>query len=99
MHPDVLTPAELRVALIFALLNPVVLVVAVWLGRRANQWQKIPVAAFGGAIAGTLVVWLAARLRLGDFSRLGRAGAGLFVAQFAIGLVWAALGFRLKGRR
>ena len=34
-----------------ALLNPAVVGVALWLGGRANQWQKVPVAAFAAALA------------------------------------------------
>ena len=96
--PDLLSPDELRSLLMFAILNPVVPAVALWLGHQADQWQKVPVAAFAAAIAGATIVWIAARFGLGNFARLGRAGAGLFVVQFFAGLVWAALAFRFTRR-
>ena len=99
MAPDVLSPEELRSLLIVAAVNPAVFVVALWFGARSDQWQKVPVAAFGAAIAGATLVWIAARFGIGNFARLGRAGAGLFVAQFFVGLVWAALAFQFGGRR
>lgn len=99
MAPDILSPDELRSLLIFAAVNPAVFVVALWAGAKADQWQKVPVAAFAGAIAGATLVWIAARFGIGNFARLGRAGAGLFVTQFFVGLCWAALAFRFKGGR
>ncbi len=94
MAPDLLSAEELRALLLFAAINPAVFVVGLWLGRQADQWQKVPVAAFAAALAGAVLVWLAARAGIGNFPRLGRAGAGFFVAHFFVGLLWAAVAFR-----
>jgi hypothetical protein len=84
--------------LLTALLNPVVIVVAVWLGMRANQWQKVPLAAFIAAMAGSAAVYAAVRLGMTGVAGVGRAAAGVFIAQFLLGLIWAAVGYRF-GRR
>lgn len=86
-------PVDLSVVLLTALLNPVVIAVALWMGRRADQWQKVPVAAFAASAAGTAVVYVAARLGMPGVARAMRAEAGIFIAQFLIGLVWAAAGY------
>ena len=49
-----MTPVELKVVLLTALLNPAVIAVAFWMGRHADQWQKVPVAAFAGAVVGSV---------------------------------------------
>jgi hypothetical protein len=91
-------PVDLRSVLVIALINPAVLIIAFWLGRRADQWQKLPVAAFAAALAGLAFVYIAARLRMPVVSELGRAAAGVFTAQFVFGLVWASVGFYIKRR-
>ena len=93
-----MTPVDLKVVVLTALLNPAVIVVAFWMGRNADQWQKLPVAAFAAALAGAVLVYLAARLGLFGVDGVGWAAAGIFTAQFLLGLVWAYLGSRI-GRR
>ena len=93
-----MTPVDLQAVVLTALLNPAVIVVAFWMGRRADQWQKLPVAAFAAALAGSAVVYLAARLGIAGLGSVGRAAAGIFTAQFLLGLAWACLGAYL-GRR
>jgi hypothetical protein len=96
MTPDQLPPpVDLKAVLLTALLNPVVFVVAFGLGRRADQWQKLPIAAFAGALAGSAGVYLAVRMGMPGVAGVGRAAAGVLVAQFLIGLAWAGLGYRL----
>src|SRR5262245_29126733 len=91
-------PVDLNIVLLTALLNPVVIAVAFWMGLASDQWQKLPVAAFAASAAGTAAVYLAGRLGVPGVSSLIRAAAGVFVAQMLVGLVWAAVGYRL-GRR
>ena len=93
-----MTPVDLQAVLLTALLNPAVIVVAFWMGRGADQPQKLPVAAFAAALAGSLLVYVAARLGVAGVSHVGRAAAGVFTAQFLFGLGWAYLGSRF-GRR
>ena len=89
-----LEPVNLAAVLLSALFNPAVVVVAVWLGRRADQWQKLPVAAFAAALVGSALVFVAVFLRVPGVVHVGRATAGVFVSEFLIGLVWAALAYR-----
>jgi hypothetical protein len=91
-------PVDLKAVLLTALLNPVVVAVALWMGIGADQWQKVPLAAFVAAIAGSAAVYVAVQLGVSGVAGVGRAAAGVFIAQFLIGLVWAAAGYRL-GRR
>jgi len=82
---------------IMAATNPVVVGVGFAMGTRADQWQKIPVAAFVASIVGCLFVWLASLLGLVSIS--GHGGmAGLFMAQFVPGLIWAAAGYYFARR-
>jgi hypothetical protein len=96
MQPPV--PVDLVAVVLSALLNPAVIVVAFWLGRRADQIQKIPVAAFAAALTGSVLIFVAVRLGMKGVASVGRAAAGVFVAEFLFGLAWAWLGFRF-GRR
>lgn len=82
---------------LFAVLNPAVIVVAVLMGRYADQWQKLIVAAFAAACAGFALLWMAAFLKLVSVQALG-GEAGIFAMQLVLGLVWAVIGYR-TGRR
>jgi zinc transporter ZupT len=93
-----MTPVDLRDVVLTALLNPAVIVIAFWMGRSADQWQKLPVAAFAAALAGSVLVYVASRLGITAVARVGGAAAGIFTAQFLFGLGWAYLGLRF-GRR
>jgi hypothetical protein len=87
-------PVDLSVVLLTALLNPVVIAVAFWMGTVADQWQKLPVAAFAAAAAGSAVVYLAVRLGVPGVVSTARAPVGVFISQFVFALAWAAAGYR-----
>ena len=91
-------PVDLNVVLLTALLNPVAIAVAFWMGCSADQWQKIPVAAFAASAAGTAAVYVAARLGVPGAATTVRAEAGIFIAQLVPGLVWAAAGYGFARR-
>jgi hypothetical protein len=91
-------PVDLAAVILTALLNPAVVVVAFWMGRKADQLQKLPVAAFAAALAGSLLAYIAVRLDVRGVAQVGRAAAGVFIAQFVFGLAWAYLGHRLRRR-
>ena len=93
-----MTPVDLESVVLTALLNPAVIVIAFLMGRSADQWQKVPVAAFAAALAGSVLVYLATWLGIPGTGEIARAAAGGFTAQFLFGLVWAYLGRRI-GRR
>ena len=87
----------LAVALV-ALLNPVVVVVAVLMGRVADQPQKLLVAGFAAALAGAAAVWIVTWLRLLPARGVG-GESGIFMLQLVLGTGWAALGYYLAKRR
>lgn len=86
-------PVELSAVLFTGLLNPVVVAVAVLMGRKADQWQKIPVAGFAAATLGSAVIYVLVRLGLMGLSNTGRAAAGIFIVQMLVGMLWAAVAF------
>jgi hypothetical protein len=91
-------PVDLKTVLLTALLNPAVILVALAMGRNASQWQKLPVAAFAAALMGTAALYIAVWLGWTGVTGVGRAAAGVFIAQFLIGLVWAAIGYQFRRR-
>lgn len=93
-----LKPFDPAAILLIAALNPAVIAVAFLMGRKADQWQKLPVAAFAASLAGFVLVWVAAWLRILPAKGIG-GEAGLFLAQFVLALAWAGLGYWLAQRR
>jgi len=87
-------PVNLAAVVLTALFNPAVVIVAVWLGRYADQWQKLPVAAFAAALVGSMFVFVAVHVGVPGIVSVGRATAGVFVCEFLFGLAWAALAYR-----
>lgn len=92
-----LQPFDPVALLVVALLNPAVVVVGFMMGRAADQAQKILIAGFIAALAGSAAVWLGAFLKVLPARGVG-GEAGLFVMQFVIGMAWAALGYWLQKR-
>jgi hypothetical protein len=76
---------------LIAAVNPAVIAVAFWMGRRADQWQKLIVAAFAASLSGFILYWLAAELGLLPIHALG-GEAAILLMQVLLGLVWASLG-------
>lgn len=81
-----------------ALFNPVVVVIAFLLGRRADQWQKLIVAAFAASLSGFVLYWLVVAVGLMPVHALG-GEAAILLMQFIFGLVWAGLGYWLAPLR
>jgi hypothetical protein len=80
-----------------ALLNPVVIVVAFLMGRSADQWQKIIVAAFAASLCGFVLYWIVGAVGLMPIHALG-GEVGIVLMQFVFGLVWASFGYLLRPR-
>jgi hypothetical protein len=89
-----INPFDPQTVILLGALNPVTIVVAFLLGRNADQWQKIPVAAFAGAFAGFLLYWLAATVGVFSVHALG-GEAGMLLVGFAVGLIWALAGYKV----
>jgi hypothetical protein len=73
-------------------------VVAVLMGLRANQWQKVPLAGFAAAVIGTALIYVLVRIGIPGLGPRVRAPAGLFIMQFGLGMVWAGVAY-LYARR
>ncbi len=91
--PVLLPDVPIWMVLLCAALNPVTLTVAYLLGRQADQWAKILIAAFAGALAGAVFLWLGTLFRLSFLTTPGRAAAGIFVAGIIFALIPAAIGY------
>jgi hypothetical protein len=90
-----LQPFDPFALVLIALLNPVVALVGFLMGRSADQPQKILVAAFAAALAGSVMIWIVTRLQI--LPARGSGGeAGLLVLQMLFGLGWAFLGYSLR---
>ncbi len=88
-------PFDPTTLLLIALANPVVIVVAFMMGRSADQWQKLIVAAFAASLCGFALYWLAAEVGLLPIHALG-GEVGIILMQFVFGLVWASFGYFLR---
>lgn len=83
---------------LIAALNPVVIAVAFLMGRAADQWQKLIVAGFAAALAGSIFVWMAALTGILPAKGIG-GEAGVFVFEFLLGMLWAWVGFKTRRRQ
>lgn len=93
-----IVPFDPLTLILISLFNPVVIVVAFLMGRRADQWQKLIVAAFGASLAGYVLYWVVAAVGLMPVHALG-GEAAILIMQFFVGLAWAALGYWLAPLR
>ena len=92
-----ITTFDPKTLFLIALLNPAVIAVAFLMGRRADQWQKLIVAAFVASLAGVFLFWIARLTGMFVINAYG-AASGLLMLQLVFGLGWAYLGFRTRGR-
>lgn len=79
--------------LLIAALNPAVIIVALLMGRRADQWQKLPIAAFAASLIGMALFWVAGEIGIFAIHALG-GEAAIFLIQCLLGLIWAWLAYR-----
>lgn len=71
--------------ILLSLVNPAVIGVAFWMGRNADQWQKLPIAAFAASIAGFLLYWIGGQVGLFAIYAVG-GEAFLITLGFSSGL-------------
>ena len=81
-----------------AVLNPVVIVAALWLGWQADQWQKVLVAGFAAAFAGSIALWLATAAGLVTVRGFGGM-SGVFAVSFLFGMVLAGIAYGVRRAR
>ncbi len=86
--------ADLQQMLFVAVMNPGAILAGFFVGRYANEMQKIIVGGFAAGFAGLAFVWLVNRLGfyVGDMQSVG----GVFVLSFIVGLVWFFVGFKTQ---
>lgn len=94
LQPDLQPNVDLVALTAISLLNPVVIGLGFYLGRKCDQPAKILIAGFGASFAGMALIWLAAMLRMPFIFEPGRAAGGIFVVQGLFGMVWAYIGYR-----
>jgi len=88
----VIHPFDPAGVVLSAVLNPVVIGVALWLGWHADQWQKVLVAGFAAAFAGGIALWLATAVGLVTVRGFGGV-SGVFAASFVFGMILAAIAY------
>lgn len=93
MDPDLQANVPLLEVLLYGILNPATIIVAFMIGQRADDKSKLMIAAFAGAFAGVVVLYIATFLRLWDAPTLGRAIAGVFIVSLVAGFVYAGAGY------
>jgi hypothetical protein len=84
-------PPELWEVLTLSFMNLGTVLAGFFVGRRADQAQKIVVGAFASGIAG--VAFAGLLLVFGFSAAHPRALAGVFVLSFVLGIVWTWIGF------
>ncbi|MBL8883390.1 MAG: hypothetical protein JNL45_10100 [Hyphomicrobium sp.] len=99
MTPDPESIVPLFEVVLYALLNPALIGVAFFTGRKADEPAKLMIAAFAGAVAGFVLLYIAAWIGVLDAPRVARAAAGVFVLSLLTGLAYAWIGFRTRRGR
>ncbi len=92
-----LKPFDPWSVMMIAALNPVVIIVAVAMGRRIDQWQKVIVAGFAASLAGFLALYALTYFKVVPVKGIG-GEAGVFLVQFGLGMIYAWLAWRFAGR-
>ncbi len=98
MFIAVIQPFDPAGIVLAAVLNPVVIVVALWLGWHADQWQKLLVAGFAAAFAGSIALWLVTAIGLVTVRGFGGM-SGVFAASFVFGMILAGIAYSVRRRR
>jgi hypothetical protein len=91
----VIQPFDPAGIVLAAVANPVVIAVALWMGWQADQWQKVLVAGFAAAFAGSIAQWLATAAGLVVVSGFGGV-AGVFAVSFVYGMVLAGITYYVR---
>ncbi|WP_230531102.1 hypothetical protein [Microvirga roseola] len=76
-----------------AAFDPVLILIAVWLGWKADQFGKILVAAIAALGLSALVSWLVSRAGLPWIAPVRADGLTLFPVRFIAALIWAGAAF------
>ncbi|MFT5507857.1 MAG: hypothetical protein ACI89J_000926 [Hyphomicrobiaceae bacterium] len=94
----VIQPFDPAGIVLAAVVNPVVITVALWMGWQADQWQKVLVAGFAAAFAGSIALWLATAAGLVTVRGYGGM-SGVFGASFVFGMILAGIAYYVRRMR
>ena len=78
---------------IWAAFDPVVILLAAFLGWKADQFGKVFIAAMAAFAVGVLFAWLVTALGLPWFAPISRDAPTLLQVRFGAALLAAALGY------
>jgi hypothetical protein len=96
------TPPSVALSVwLLAAFDPVLILVAVWLGWKADQFGKILIAAIAALAVSVLVSWLITRLGLPWVAPIRSDLPTLFPVRIVAALIWAGGAYalrRLSGR-
>lgn len=99
MTPDPMTAiVPLTDVVLYALLNPAHIAVSFLMGRKVDQPAKLAIAAFAGATAGTVLLYLTALIGIFDAPVAARAAGGIFILSLVTGIGFAWAGYATAGR-
>ncbi|MFV0295011.1 MAG: hypothetical protein ACK5JT_02705 [Hyphomicrobiaceae bacterium] len=87
-------PPDLKDALLLAVANPAAIAAGYYLGRKADQVQKLVLAPFVAGIAGMAFAWLL--MRTGVIEPKIRLLVGIFIASGVLGIGWSVLGYLVQ---
>jgi len=87
-------PPELEAVIVLSVMNLGTVLAGFFIGRRADQPQKIVIGAFASGIAGVLFAGLLGVLGLAEVH--ARSMGGVFVLSLLLGLVWTWVGYKTR---
>lgn len=96
MGPDLQPDVNVLELIAYGALNPATIAAAFYVGRKADEKPKILIAAFVGAIAGTVLLYFAALFGIWDAPALGRASGGVLVSGLVAGVVYGWIGYATR---
>ena len=87
-------PPELEAVIVLSVMNLGTVLAGFFIGRRADQPQKIVIGAFASGIAGVLFAGLLGVLGLAEVH--ARSMGGVFVLSLLLGFVWTWVGYKTR---
>ena len=79
-----------------AAFDPVLILVAVWLGWRADQFGKVFIAAIAALGLSILMAWFVTALGLPWVAPVARESPTLYPVRATAGLLWAAASYAAR---
>lgn len=90
-------PPEVKEIALLAVMNPAALLAGYWLGRRADQPQKLVIVGLASGVFGVGWAWLL--MRFGFATPRPSLLPGVLIACMVLGLGWGGLGYWSRRHR